>query len=125
MTARLAARSAPACPPAWKAAEPPPITEQQFQAQVLQLARLLGWRSAHFRPALTTRGWRTPVQGDGAGFPDTVLVRRGRLVVAELKSAAGKLSAEQSAWLEALSAAGCETFLWRPADFDDIAEVLR
>lgn len=118
-------RAAATRPPAWKVATAPAITESQFQAQVIELARLLGWRSAHFRPALTARGWRTPVQGDGAGFPDTVLVRRDRLVIAELKSAAGKVSSEQTAWLAALEAAGCETFLWRPTDLDDIAEVLR
>lgn len=43
--------------------------ERQWQAQVIELARILGWRVAHFRPALTKHGWRTPVQADGAGFP--------------------------------------------------------
>jgi hypothetical protein len=45
-----------------------------------------GWRAAHFRPARTAKGWRTPVAADGAGFPDLVLVRRTRIVAAELKS---------------------------------------
>lgn len=111
-------------PPKWVAG-PPAITEAQFQAQVLQLARILGWRTAHFRPAQTAHGWRTPVSGDGIGFPDTVLVRGNRLVAAELKSAAGKVAPEQTAWLEALAAAGIETFVWRPADLDHVAEVLR
>ena len=125
MTRKSSSVGAATRPPAWKVATPPTITETQFQAQVIELARILGWRSVHFRPALTARGWRTPVQGDGAGFPDTLLVRRDRIVAAELKSAAGKPSTEQLAWLEALAAAGCETFLWRPTDFDQIAEVLR
>jgi hypothetical protein len=118
---RLPARSAGAS----RVVTAPAITEQQFQQQVLELARLLGWRSAHFRPAQTVRGWRTPVSGDGAGFPDTLLVRRDRLVAAELKSAKGKAAPEQLAWLEALAAAGVECFLWRPDDFDQIAETLR
>jgi hypothetical protein len=54
----------------------PPITEAAFLRQVLDLAKLRGWRTAHFRPAQTSRGWRTAVQGDGAGFPDLV-GRRG------------------------------------------------
>lgn len=44
-------------------------TEIQWQAQVIELAHILGWTVAHFRPALTKHGWRTPVQADGAGFP--------------------------------------------------------
>ena len=46
------------------------MSERELQDAVIQLARLLGWRVAHFRPAMTTRGWRTPVSADGAGFPD-------------------------------------------------------
>jgi hypothetical protein len=53
----------------------PPPTEREFQRQVIDLARLLGWRCAHFRPGRTARGWRTPVQADGAGFPDLQPVR--------------------------------------------------
>jgi hypothetical protein len=53
----------------------PTITEAEFLAQVLQLAKLCGWLTAHFRPAKTAHGWRTAVQGDGAGWPDLVLLR--------------------------------------------------
>ncbi len=103
----------------------PTITEREFTAQVIELARLLGWRTAHFRPAWTGRGWRTPVQGDGAGFPDLVLVRGAPVIAAELKAGKGKPSDEQLAWLRDLAAAGIITAVWRPEQFEEIAEVLR
>jgi hypothetical protein len=78
------------------------VTERDLQDAVIQCARLLGWRVAHFRPALTAHGWRTPVEADGAGFPDLVLVRDGWVVFAELKSARGARPIEQADWLEAL-----------------------
>jgi VRR-NUC domain len=101
-------------------------TERDFTAQVIELAHLLGWRVAHFRPAMTARGWRTPVQGDGQGFPDLILVRRDRLIAAELKrEKGGVVSEDQRWWLAAFDAAGLETAVWRPSDFDRIAEDLR
>jgi hypothetical protein len=104
----------------------PQITEKEFMGQVLDLARMFGWRVAHFRPALTSRGWRTPVQADGAGFPDLLMARGSRLVAAELKREKGSATTpDQDAWLAALAAAGCEAFLWRPSDFDLIVATLR
>jgi hypothetical protein len=46
--------------------------EQSFQSVVIEVARLTGWRVAHFRAARTAHGWRTPVTADGAGWPDLV-----------------------------------------------------
>lgn len=106
---------------------PPPMTESDLEAAVLDLAAILGWRRAHFRPALTRRGWRTPVSGDGAGFPDLILTRPPRIVAAELKSATGRMSPEQERWLADLAASGIETHIWRPIDLDNdsIVAVLR
>jgi hypothetical protein len=99
--------------------------ERDFQRAVIDLARLTGWRVHHTRPALTRRGrWLTPIQGD-AGFPDLVLCRPPRLITAELKRVGGKPTAEQQAWLEALSAcAGVECYLWTPDDWDAIEAIL-
>lgn len=102
----------------------PEITEVAFTDQVLELARIFGWRTAHFRAAMTKRGWRTPVQGDGKGFPDLLLIR-DRVIVAELKVGRNKPTAEQVAWLDGFRKAGAEAYLWTPTDWDDITRILR
>lgn len=104
----------------------PAITESAFQRQVLDLARLRGWRVAHFRPAQTAKGWRTAVSGDGAGFPDLILIRGPRLIVAELKrSRKEKVRPAQAEWLAAFEAAGVPAFVWTPDDWTEIVEILR
>lgn len=111
---------------AWRELEPMPMTEADLLRGVLDLAAVLGWKSAHFRPSRTAYGWRTAVQGDGVGWPDVLLVRRGRIVAAELKADRGRLTDAQRAWLDDLEAAGLATFVWRPSDYpDEIAAVLR
>lgn len=75
------------------------VTERELQNAVIECARVLGWRVAHFRPAQTSRGWRTAVSADGAGFPDLVLVRGGWLLFFELKAARGRTSSLQEEWL--------------------------
>lgn len=103
------------------------MSEAELQAATIELAHLLRWRVAHFRPARTAHGgWRTAVAGDGAGFCDLVLVRDWVIFV-ELKSAKGHLTPEQVSWRDVLVAAGCEWHLWRPADWTsgEIERVLR
>jgi hypothetical protein len=101
----------------------PRLSEKQFMAQVIQLAKLHRWRVAHFRPAMTSKGWRTPVQGDGAGFPDLILIRGPVLIAAELK-VGSKVTPEQTAWLEAFGGAGARVFVWRPENWDEIERTL-
>jgi hypothetical protein len=106
------------------------MTEAELQANVIELARLLGWLVAHFRSVPVKRGNRvvhmTPVQADGAGWPDLVLVR-DRLLAVELKQDRRYPSPEQRLWLDALGLAGVETHVWRPAQWLDgtIEAVLR
>jgi hypothetical protein len=104
-----------------------PMTEAQLQSAVIELARALGWKVAHFRPALTGKGWRTAVSGDGVGFPDLTLLRRARQIVVELKSEKGNLTPEQAVWLAAFERAGVEWHVWRPGDWLDgtVEAVLR
>jgi hypothetical protein len=95
------------------------VTEGELQYAVIELAHVLGWKCAHFRPAMNARGeWRTPVQADGKGFPDLVLVR-DRVLYRELKSARGTLSVEQQDWLHALKLAGADVDVWRPEQWVD------
>lgn len=98
----------------------PAISEAAFQQSVIDLAKLYGWRVAHFRPCHTNRGWRTPMQGD-IGFPDLVLARDGEVIFAELKSENGKMTPDQKTWAEHLP--GC--YVWRPSDMDTINALLR
>lgn len=79
-----------------------------------------------------------------AGFPDLVMLRGPRMVVAELKtdSPRAKVSPDQRRWLEAFALVGLdpgwevaarrqlrgpvvETYVWRPADRPDVERILR
>lgn len=94
------------------------MTEKALQKAVIQLAHLLGWACAHFRPAMTRRGrWVTPVEADGKGWPDLVLVKPGRCLFRELKTDNGRLGSEQASWLERLQLAGQNACVWRTADW--------
>lgn len=94
-----------------------PISGKDWERQVLQLARTLGWRAAHFRAVLTKHGWTVPVAADGRGFPDFVFVR-DRVIWVELKAGRGRLEPDQIAWRDALIAAGQEWHLWAPHDLE-------
>jgi hypothetical protein len=99
-------------------------SEADFQKAVIELAQLLGWRVAHFRPARTEHGWRTAVSADGKGFVDLVMVKTSVLFV-ELKAERGRVSPEQEAWHAALRAAGAEVYVWKPPDWTVIEARLR
>jgi len=102
-----------------------PNDETAFQSVVVDVARLSGWRVAHFRAARTSKGWATPVTADGAGWPDLVLVRPPRLIFAELKSESGKVKPHQTEWLDVLRLLPqTEVFVWQPSDWDALVEVL-
>jgi hypothetical protein len=103
------------------------MTEVELQRAVIDCAHLFGWRVAHFRAARMGDGqWRTPVEGDGAGFPDLVMARE-RVIFAELKSQRGHLSEPQRQWSTRLVSAEAEVYLWRPSDWTSgaIEAVLR
>lgn len=92
------------------------IPEKDWQAQVVQLARLSGWRRIyHTFDSRRSQG----------GFPDLVLVRPPELLIVELKTDVGKVKPNQQEWLDDLAACGVETAVWRPRDFDDIVQRLR
>ena len=94
----------------------PNMTEDELQRCVIDCAKLFGWLVHHTRPARSAKGWRTPVQGD-AGFPDLVLVRAGRVLFVELKSARGSVRPNQVRWRDALPDERYR--LWRPADWQN------
>lgn len=80
---------------------------------MIQLAQLRSWLVYHTRDSRRSQ----------PGFPDIVLVK-GRLIFAELKSETGRLTPEQERWLAALRSAGCDVRVWRPSDWQEIEETL-
>ena len=106
------------------------MKEADLQRQVIDLARLYGWRVAHFRAVRVQRAngsvhYCTPVQADGAGWPDLILCRPPRLIAAELKVGRNQLTAEQREWLKEFARCDVEICVWRPEDWDEIERTLR
>ena len=103
-----------------------PEREDGFLRAVLELASALGWHAFHPRPARTAHGWTTALSGD-AGYVDLTLAKAGHpLILAELKTARGRISPAQQAWLDVLSQTeGHLIQVWRPAYWDAIEALLR
>jgi hypothetical protein len=118
------------------------LSEADFQAQVVKLARDLGW-------GVTIQAWKRTNEelafygappeplaglvfhprfsvGSEPGWPDLVLIRRRdrRVLFRELKSDAGVVHPRQAAVLELLSACGLDAAVWRPADLERIGREL-
>lgn len=89
------------------------MLEKEFQAQVVDLARRLGWTIYH-----TFNSRRS-----AHGFPDLVLVRE-RIVYLELKREKGALTDDQKRWLRLLTAAGGQAYVARPRDLQALANLL-
>jgi hypothetical protein len=91
-------------------------TEAGFQEALRQYALLHGWQYYHIHDARCSP----------AGFPDVVLARPGdALILAELKSARGRVRPEQQEWYDVLrQCTGIENYIWRPGDWDWIAQYL-
>ena len=96
----------------------PGETEAGFTKAVVDLARLNGWMVFHPIPLRTAKGWATGTMGD-AGFPDLTLARGGRVILAELKTDRGRLTASQERWVREAGAV-----VWRPHQWADIVVVL-
>ncbi len=90
------------------------VLEKEWQTQVVQLARTVGFELLYH-----THDSRRSAHG----FPDLCLLRE-RLILLELKREQGKLSEHQRTWLRALLNAGSEIYLVRPRDLQALAQVL-
>lgn len=94
------------------------MSERDLQDAVVALARTLGYLTYHTHDS----------RRSAPGFPDLVMVhpRSGALIFAELKSASGRVTAEQDEWLRALAVRSL-AFIWRPEQLADqsIARTLR
>jgi len=83
------------------------MTESDLQAEVIRMARDLRLAVFHSTDA------RRDI---GAGYPDLTIVGPGGVAFVELKSASGRLSADQVAWRYRLMIAGSIYRLWTPSD---------
>lgn len=103
------------------------ISEAELQDWVLAYADVCGWRPYHTHDSRRSH----------KGLPDLILVRRGRLIFAELKREKGRTSPEQRAWLADLhevaaavraastdDTSAVEVYGWRPSDRNDIERIL-
>jgi hypothetical protein len=91
------------------------VPEREFQASVVDLALLRGWKAWHDHDS----------RRNVAGLPDLLLVRPPRVLFAEIKAARGRLSPSQRTWLDALGRCpGVEVHVWRPGDWSEIEEAL-
>jgi hypothetical protein len=96
-----------------------------LQASIVELANMYGFRVAHFPSVLVTGRdgrpvYRTAVSAQGRGWPDLVMVRPGdRVIFVEVKGDGDKVRPDQQQWLDDLRSAGCEVYVWTPADLDN------
>lgn len=91
------------------------LSERDFQRQVIKLAELCGWRCYH---SANVKGQLR--SASSVGFPDLVLVGRGKTLFVELKTDKGRLSIAQQEWRDHLLEAGALWALWRPKNWNDI-----
>ena len=81
------------------------ILEAAFQAQIVRLAELTGWKVYHTHDSRRSQ----------EGFPDLILIRRTRMIVAELKTRDETTTFDQRIWLGAfIGTSHPEIALWRP-----------
>lgn len=91
------------------------LSEKQWQQTVADYAKLRGWHLYHSYDSRRSE----------PGFPDLVLLRGRRQVVAELKTdAAPGPTPDQQKWLQAFADVGAEVHVWRPRDLQLVLSVL-
>lgn len=96
---------------------PDGITEALFLSRIKTLARLLGLPTYHTHDS----------RRSDPGFPDLAILGPRALVLAELKSARGRVRPEQTLWLEGLArlpGVVVRPYLWRPSDWPQINRIL-
>ena len=93
------------------------VTEREFQATVIEMARAFGWRVYHTHDS----------RRSDPGFPDLTMARKGRILFMELKAEKGKPTEAQLDWLLALRSSfsvNVHVALYRPSDMPRIVELL-
>jgi hypothetical protein len=107
-------RSGPVFQSVWGPLQfPKGMSEAKFQAEVIKLAKSLGWHVYHTYDSRRSE----------PGFPDLVLVRE-RVIFAETKKESGKQTKDQFAWEGWLLDADAQCYCWRPSDWAEIVRIL-
>ncbi|HAM40588.1 MAG TPA: hypothetical protein DCP69_04435 [Candidatus Omnitrophica bacterium] len=91
------------------------VTEREFLAAIISLAKLNGWATYHTHDS----------RRSDPGFPDLVAVRGAQMLIMEAKREKGRVTPEQQAWIDRLWQVKYVTAsVVRPHDLDEIARVL-
>lgn len=96
-----------------------PCSEDELLQAVTEAMTYRRWRWTHIRRS------DKAVSMGFMGLPDILAVRHGKVLAWELKSATGRPTTEQLAWLDAWREAGADARIVRPADLDECLEALR
>ena len=91
------------------------ISEKDWQEQVEQIAVMNAWKKYHT--------WNS--KHSDPDFPDLIMLKGKRQVVAELKKEGEEPSAGQIDWLASFWETGAEVFVWHPSDLDYVVKVLQ
>jgi len=101
-----------------------PVTEAEWQEQVVQLAHLYGWKHLHVRRSIGKgKRWTTATNVDG--WPDLFLWHPTKGFAAiELKVGKNQPTEEQEAILASLEAAGARVMVAWPVDLELVKNLL-
>jgi hypothetical protein len=92
------------------------ISERVFQEMVRRAAIVAGWKIFHPLDSMRST----------AGWPDCVMLKGNRMIVAELKREGGKFTESQVEWLDAFrNIPGVEVWTLYPSNFDTFWESIR
>ena len=85
------------------------MSERQLQEAIIEVAELHCWMVYYTHDSRLSK----------AGFPDLMMVRDGVLLALELKTESGRLTPEQTEWIDGLQAVPCvKAALVHPRDLD-------
>lgn len=105
------------------------ISERAYQRNITDAAEQFGWHWLHVRKSIGRRdgeaAWQTTT--NISGWLDLLLwhERQHRVAAAEVKSETGTVTPEQAAVIVSLAAAGLETYVWYPHDWDNVIKILQ
>lgn len=111
------------------------MTETEWQAVIVREAVARGWEWAHHesrpRSPGSERGRKAITGTLARGWPDLILAHpaSGRMIVVEVKAAGGTVSPDQARVLDVFRRiqrlhGWLQVFVWRPADYPGILEIL-